>query len=712
LKFPNVLFLLPAALFLVLSPAQAQIWVATTGDDDSGDGSETNPYATIQHAYNESADGDTIRVMAGTYNECLDIFDFSQRSVSLVADAFLQDPGNPDSRLLTVIDGTGVCSTAHSVINLGGRTSRIEGFTITGGIASGIWSIGGAIITNNVIAGNASSAGGGLYIFPNSCYYGDTVTEISNNLILENTVTYLAGYPVSGMGGGIFGAAIAEESTPNCIGGSPTITITNNVIQDNYIELNGGGAFLYTFTDEGYSAQITVTENLITENQAGVGGVGGTYGYGGGIYATTYGFGTELIAIESNTVLLNAATAYGGGIWGGTYVYYVGNQTLVVDNNSINENGAGIGGGIEIIANVVDMANDQGIDVTMTNNTVNGNIAMTVDELGGGGGLSAGIFSLRTTSPNMNFTISGNTFRNNFADADGGGVEMQVIADSENVADPGDTLILPSVAQIDFSHNLLALNDTSNSYGDAVGGGMLVFLQSFGESTATANLDLNTIADSTTQTGAGGVEVECYTGIDSGPGIEGEGYLNINSSIVYGNSGFGLGGPYLGQGIFQPPWDDPVTPNTVNLGVSVTYSDFFGNVDDDFEGWIGGQPFSPDAYNIFDDPLLDPVTFLPQECSPTIDSADPTIDDTPEPPPNRGTANMGHTGGTAEATVSLADPSGDNLVDGIDILRIAVAFGSAFGDPRYNEQADLTGDDLVDGDDLTYAAAAFGDSCP
>jgi hypothetical protein len=564
-------------------------WVATTGNDLSGDGSESNPWATIQHAFGQAAEGDTIRVMPGTYNECLDIWEWpSQRSVTIVADAFLLDPGNPDSRLLTVIDGTGVCSTMHSVINLGGHSSRIEGFTITGGVASAIFTIGGAVITNNVITGNESLAGGGIYAYPMPCFYGDIVTEISNNLIEGNSVTYRPGYDNSGTGGGIFAAAIAERGTPNCFGGNSTITITNNVIQNNLTDYDGGGAFLHTITpDDAYSAEIMVTDNLITANQAGIGGSGGTVGFGGGIYAKTYGYGAESITVSENHISMNAATGYGGGMWGGIDTYVLGEQAVVVDGNRIEENGAGTGGGIELIANVIDLAADQGFALTMTDNTVTGNFAMTPSELGGGGGLSAAIFSRRTTSPNMNFTIRGNIFSENMGDLDGGGVEILVIADSENIYDPGDTLVLPASATVEFVNNLVALNETTNSYQDAVGGGMLIFLQSFGESVSTVNLALNTVADNSTQTGAGGIEIECYTGFDSGPGMEGEGVLNIDSSIVYGSSGFGLGGPFLHAGVFQPSWDDPNNPNTVNLVNGVTYSNFFGNLGGDLEAWIG-----------------------------------------------------------------------------------------------------------------------------
>lgn len=42
--------------------------VATDGDDDTGDGSEGTPYATIQHAYDQCVAGDTVEIHAGTYD--------------------------------------------------------------------------------------------------------------------------------------------------------------------------------------------------------------------------------------------------------------------------------------------------------------------------------------------------------------------------------------------------------------------------------------------------------------------------------------------------------------------------------------------------------------------------------------------------------------------------------------------------------------------
>ena len=61
-----------AILFTTLS-FSTTIHVATTGSDDTGDGSENNPYATIQKGIDMSIDGDIVLVGPGTYMENVNI---------------------------------------------------------------------------------------------------------------------------------------------------------------------------------------------------------------------------------------------------------------------------------------------------------------------------------------------------------------------------------------------------------------------------------------------------------------------------------------------------------------------------------------------------------------------------------------------------------------------------------------------------------------
>lgn len=719
MRFQKILFL-AAACVLALPPVlAADIHVATTGSDLTGDGTPGNPYQTIAFAYEQAADLDTLIVAAGTYNECvflsgLENEPFEQRSIHVRAEAF--DAGDPSSRALTVIDGTGQCSSPFSTVNIGGAVSSIEGFTITGGAASGIFSIGGVTITNNVIAGNLSSSGGGIYAYPKACYYGSTTTTITNNTIEGNDVTSIAGYDFSGRGGGVFVRARPEAFRAGdpifgsgCVGGSPSVNVQDNEIQNNTTEFDGAGVFVFTNTIRPLSSQVTVTQNLITNNTAGVaGGANPTTGYGGGIYATTYGYSSEQISIVDNQVLLNTATGYGGGIWAGISSAIYADHNVIVDENTVTENTAGLGGGMELSMRLFDLGATETATLVATDNTVSGNVATTSDLLGGAGGMSLGMFSQRTISPNVGFTVAENTIRSNSADVDGAGVEIRVISDAENVFDPQDTAIRPAFATLDFTNNLLALNTSSNTQGDGVGGAAFVFTQAFGEAVSTANLELNTFADNSSQIGAGGIEVESFTGFDSQFFEEGLGVVDLGSSIVSDNVGFGIGGPMPGDAGLLTPGSDG--GDTANITVEVEYSDFFANSSGNYETWVVDR--TGQNGNISVDPLLDTVTYVPAACSPTIDAANPTLDFSLEADPDGGRANMGHTGGTAAAAASLADPSGDAAVDGVDVLRLAVAWGSSFGNPRWDPLADLDGSGAVDGLDLALLAAGFGESCP
>ncbi|MFC2136352.1 hypothetical protein ACFLTH_17185 [Bacteroidota bacterium] len=70
-KLILVLFLI--FVLSTVSASATNYYVATTGDDSTGDGSSGNPWLTIQHAIDTVGDGDTINVATGTYAEDLTI---------------------------------------------------------------------------------------------------------------------------------------------------------------------------------------------------------------------------------------------------------------------------------------------------------------------------------------------------------------------------------------------------------------------------------------------------------------------------------------------------------------------------------------------------------------------------------------------------------------------------------------------------------------
>ena len=105
-----------------------KIHISENGSDETGDGSDVNPYATIQRGFDEAINGDTIVVAQGTYTENL-VFHFKE--VNLLGG--FEDAGwtRDIENYTTIIDGGGV----ESVINIEGVTGLIEGFTLQNGSA-------------------------------------------------------------------------------------------------------------------------------------------------------------------------------------------------------------------------------------------------------------------------------------------------------------------------------------------------------------------------------------------------------------------------------------------------------------------------------------------------------------------------------------------------------------------------------------------------
>ena len=333
--------------------------IATTGSDETGDGSQLNPFATIQHGIDAASDGDLVLVQAGTYVE-----NINYNGKNIVVQG--------ENRETTIIDGNqnGSVVTFTSGEDL---TAVLTGFTITNGNqfnGGGIYcNSSSPSITDCIISANVGVEGAGI-----KCANASS-PSITNCIISGNTA--------SGNGGGI--------CSPNSLPVITNCTITGNIAS------NGAGIFLY-FSNP------TITNCTISENDAiGDGGENG----GGGIHCdssspsitdciisgntTSYGGGgiycnnSSSPVIANSTVSGNTASVHGGGIDS----YNSCSPTII--NSTISENTASWGGGVWTLSSP-----------TITNCTIAGNTATS-----GGGAIES--YSSSSYPIITNCTITGNT---------------------------------------------------------------------------------------------------------------------------------------------------------------------------------------------------------------------------------------------------------------------------------------------------------------
>ncbi|MBN1213789.1 MAG: right-handed parallel beta-helix repeat-containing protein [candidate division Zixibacteria bacterium] len=246
-------------------------YVDPAGSDETGDGSSSNPYATIQHAVNNSSDGDTVLVSPGTYHENIDI---TSREISIVSRYFITD----DTSYITstIIDG----DAADVVFDFVTSSGVVSGFTIRNGY---------------------SGTGGGLHFYQCALETGDSLV-VKHNIINDN------------LSCGIF------------TDGSELI-IRNNIFINNTTWYAGGGVYSYNYDSSqiiynvfidntagtyGGAISCQAHANSIIRNNTIVGNVAPA-GEGGGIYTCTYA-DPEIV---NNIIVLNS----GGGIYSFNHYY-------------------------------------------------------------------------------------------------------------------------------------------------------------------------------------------------------------------------------------------------------------------------------------------------------------------------------------------------------------------------------------------------------
>jgi len=259
------------ALMLATTTAPADIYVSPTGDDDTGNGTVDEPFATIQKGIDLVPEGGQVVVMPGTYSGTGNThLDYAGKAITVRS----SDPNDPNVVAATIIDSS-PSSRAFHFYNGEGPNTVVNGLTIING---GTLEPGGAIrcfgagptIRNCRISHNiAFSRGGAIY-----CYNGSpTITGCSfTDNTCQEWIDQMA-----------FGGAIACE-------GSSTVTVTNCRFTGNYADKFGGAVYAEDSTVE-------FSNCLITGNAALS---------GGGIYSS-----------YSSLNLVNCTFA-------GNYAYYFG----------------------------------------------------------------------------------------------------------------------------------------------------------------------------------------------------------------------------------------------------------------------------------------------------------------------------------------------------------------------------------------------------
>lgn len=220
--------------------SQATTYYVATSGDDANSGAIDQPFATLNHAVDQVAAGDTILIRGGVYtlSEGVWLGEAGAASARIVIRAYPGETAILDGSQLPQSGGGDTC------LSIGGQYIDVEGLEVRNCSRTGItaWEGSHVRIRNNKIYGCTR---GGVYA-------GGSEKDASHILVEGNTVydnCQENNPPPAGQGSGWPAAISMGERTRY-------FTVTNNLVYENY-----GEGIAFTMADDGLAAGNTLYDN-------------------------------------------------------------------------------------------------------------------------------------------------------------------------------------------------------------------------------------------------------------------------------------------------------------------------------------------------------------------------------------------------------------------------------------------------------------------
>ena len=353
-------------------------FVAKSGSDSNGNGSQGSPWATIGHAASVVQAGDTVYVGSGTYSE----------SVTLSTSGTASAPIIFDGQGVAIVDGSKVaCCTSPSfassngfiggstqgLVNIGSKNAEnyltLEGFTIQNYKVSSDTLVPAGILI--------ASGGTGINILDNTVQ-GIAAASSANGNAYGIGVFGISATPLS--------VTVSYNTVTGCLTGVSETTTFNGNVQNFVVSYNT----IYGNDNIGMDAI----------GFEGVGPKGSDQAKNGDVFGNV---------IYSNSGVNNPGYASGSPNWGEDGLYCDGCTQVVFERNIVYANDIGIEAASEIKGQLSS-------DVIIRNNLVYGSNSA---------GITVGGYAKSGTGGSSNITIVNNSLYNDDLQSTGSG-EFQI----------------------------------------------------------------------------------------------------------------------------------------------------------------------------------------------------------------------------------------------------------------------------------------------